>query len=257
MRRLLVLIACLLPLFAHGVEQYRYRVVEKQAQSRDLFTQGMEIHDGTLFFSSGQYGKSRLLRINLATGKTQLARRLNRAFFAEGLTVIGDRIYQLTWQNRVMLVFHRDTLEPLARHSLPGEGWGLTNNGEHLIYSDGSARLHFLDPLTGERQHSITVTESNKPLQRLNELEWINGEIWANIWLQERVVTINPDTGHVTRSINLEGLLQQDERDGTDVLNGIAYDREQDAVWVTGKYWPWRFHIELVPEHPPRAGDSR
>jgi glutamine cyclotransferase len=243
---------------ALAVDQYRYRVIDRQPQSRSLFTQGLEIRGDDLYLSSGHYGRSKLLRFDLQTGELELQRHLAANHFAEGITLLGERVFQLTWRSRLMLVYDSETLQPVTRHELPGEGWGLTNDGHRLIYSDGSASLHFVDPDSGRREHSITVTENGRPLGRLNELEWIDGAIWANVWLTNRIVIIDPATGAVTGNIDLSGLLSTaDRRNGTDVLNGIAYDRQRKALWLTGKHWPYRFHVELLPIDAPPAGDSR
>lgn len=244
----LLLLLCLLPYPVVALDSYTYEVVDKQAQPRALFTQGFEINDGQLYISSGKYGKSKLLRFNLATGKLEASKRVSNRYFAEGLTVLNDRIFQLTWRAKTMLIYAQTDLERSGMHTLPGEGWGLTNNGESLIYSDGSATLRYMDPHSGSIEQHITVLENGKPLGRLNELEWINGSIWANVWLTNRVVVIDPNSGKVTASIDLAGLLpERERRTGTDVLNGIAFDRQREAIWVTGKHWPWRYQIAVKP----------
>lgn len=237
------------------------KVLEQQPLPRTLFTQGLEIRDDKLYLSTGHYGKSKLLRYQLPSGKLEAARALDKRLFAEGLTVLKQRVYQLTWRAKIMLIYDEDTLLARGSHRLPGEGWGLTNDGQSLIFSDGSAQLHFMSPDSGEVLRSIRVTENALPVARLNELEWINGEIWANVWLTNRIVIIEPESGEVTASIDLEGLLPETERRlDTDVLNGIAFDARHKAIWVTGKRWPWRYRIALVPpprEKPQPAGVSR
>jgi glutamine cyclotransferase len=256
-RRLAGLLAVLLlasPAAYADVEQFNARVLERKAQSRDHFVQGLEIHNGQLYVGTGTYGGSGLFRYDFGSGALLDARPLDRRIFGEGVTVLGDRVYQLTWRNRAMLVYDRQTLEPLGRYPLPGEGWGLTNDGEHLWYSDGSDRLHRLDPDDGRRLHTLRVTERGRPLRALNELEWIDGRIWANVWRSERVVIIDPISGEVTGSVDLRGLLRDaDRRRDTDVLNGIALDPATGGIWVTGKRWPWLFRIEPIPvqETPP------
>lgn len=257
-RASLILLCLLLSLPAAAVEQYGYRVLERKPLDRANFVQGLEIHDGKLYVSSGNYGQSRLMRYDFASGELEVSKRLHPRLFAEGLTLFGNFIYQLTWRERLLLVFDRDTMEPLRTHPLPGEGWGLTNNGEHLIYSDGSDRLFFLDPATQQFARTVTVTENGRPLRRINELEWIDGKIWANVWQTERVVVIDPDTGVVTASIDLRDLLATSDRRGdTDVLNGIARDPVDGAIWVTGKRWPWLYRIELVSKNRPSSAESR
>lgn len=242
-----------------AIDQYSYRVLDKKPQARDLFVQGLEIHDGLLYLSAGNYGESRLLRYHLDSGEQETSRKLHPRVFAEGLTVLGDRVYQLTWRERMMLVFGKDKLEALEWFPIAGQGWGLTNNGSELIYSDGSDKLHYLSPESRRIKHSIAVTENGQPLTLLNELEWVEGKIWANIWQRNRIVIIDPDNGVVTASIDLSGLLPASERHSdTDVLNGIARNPVDGSIWVTGKRWPWRYQIELIEQiEPPADGNSR
>jgi glutamine cyclotransferase len=249
--RALSLLLCLAPGLAWAVDQFTYRVVEKLPQSRQHFVQGLQIIDGQLYVSSGNYGQSRLVRYSFPGGDLEAVRRLHPRIFAEGVTVLGDRVYQLTWRNRLMLVYDRGELKPERSYPLPGEGWGLTTDGEYLIYSDGSDKLHFVAPETGRIERSVAVTESGKPLHRLNELEWVNGKVWSNVWQTDRVVIIDPATGRVTGSIDLAGLLPEEERRaGTDVLNGIARNPDDGAIWVTGKRWPWMYRLEVLPKRP-------
>lgn len=258
--RTIILILAFSSLPAWPVEKYGYRVVDRMPQSREHFIQGLEIADGQLYISTGLYGRSRLLRYSLEDGRESGRYVLDQRLFAEGLTVLDDSIYQLTWRSKIMLVYQRADLKPRVRFRLPGEGWGLTNNGKMLIYSDGSNRLHFMQPQNGIIMRSIGVTEEGRPLTRLNELEWIDGKVWANIWMSNRIVMIDPANGEVTGSIDLSGLLPvSEQRPGTDVLNGIAYNQADSSIWVTGKRWPWIYRIELVPiesatkETPPNG----
>ncbi|CAA0098463.1 Uncharacterised protein [Halioglobus japonicus] len=247
LRILLLLIGCL-PLLAWPVEQYHVKVIDQKPQARDIFVQGLEILDDYLYVSAGNYGESRLLRYHFADGRLDAGQSLDEQFFAEGLTVLDKHIYQLTWRNRAMLVYRKSDLEFQRWLPIGGEGWGLTNNGTELIYSDGSARLHFISPTDAHILRSITVTEGGRPVTLLNELEWVEGTIWANIWHSDRIVIIDPHTGEVTASIDLQGLLPAAEhRPDTDVLNGIARNPADGAIWVTGKRWPWIYRIELQP----------
>lgn len=226
---------------------YGYRVLEKLPQSRENFVQGLQILDNQLYVSTGRYGSSMLLRYRMSDGKLETQKRVHESLFAEGLTVFGDRIYQLTWRSRLVLVYNKADLRGIAYFKIPGQGWGLTHNHSELIYSDGSHRLHYMSPETGAISHSIDVTENGLPVPRLNELEWIDGHIWANVWQTDRIVIINPDSGEVTASVDLSGLLGAEERlPDTDVLNGIARDPEDGSIWVTGKRWPWLYQIELI-----------
>jgi len=227
---------------------YGYRLLEKQPQPRQDFVQGLQILDDRLYVSTGGYGHSQLLRYDLHSGQLEAARRLDPRLFGEGLAVVGERIYQLTWRARLLLVYERASLQPIEWFRIPGEGWGITYNGAQLIYSDGSDRLFFMQPDSGEITHSIEVTLDGQPVARLNELEWIDGKIWANVWQTDDIVIIDPANGEVTARLDLNGLLpDSDRRAGTDVLNGIAQNPKDGAIWVTGKRWPWRYRIELVP----------
>ncbi len=242
---IIVLLAWAAP--ALSLTEYTVRVLEQRAQPRDNFVQGLEIHDGMLYVSTGQYGKSRLLRYRFSDMALERGRRLHPRVFAEGLTVLDDAVYQLTWKNRVVFTYRRSDFDYLSHLSLPGEGWGLTNDGENLIYSDGSDQLYTMSPQSGKILRTLRVTQGGRPVRRLNELEWVDGAIWANIWGTDHIVVINPDSGEVTATIDLTGLLPEAERKpGTDVLNGIARDPATGDLWVTGKHWPWLYRIELV-----------
>lgn len=239
---------------AGAAESLHYRVVDQKPLSRDYFTQGLEIVDGQLYLSSGLYGKSRLLRMRFDDLAVQADRKLDARLFAEGVTVLGDEVFQLTWRSRALLVYRREGLAPARLMRISGQGWGLTNDGASLFYSDGSHRLFVMAPDTGAITRTIEVTQNGAPVSRLNELEWIDGEIWANVWRSDRIVIIRPDTGEVRASIDLSGLLPASERRAdTDVLNGIARDPATGAVWITGKRWPWLYRIEVTASRP----DSR
>ncbi len=261
--RVLVFIVGCLPLFAWPVQQYAVKVIDRKPQPRDNFVQGLEILDGYWYVSVGNYGESRLLRYHFSDGSVDAEKHLDDTFFAEGLTVLGDSIYQLTWRNRGMLVYRKSDFEFQRWLPIKGEGWGMTNNGTELVYSDGSAQLHFLSPDNARLLRSVTVTERGRPVTLLNELEWVDGKIWANIWQSERIVIIDPVSGDVTASIDLQGLLPPTEyRPGTDVLNGIARNPSDGSIWVTGKRWPWIYRIELqpiagIPENPHGRSNSR
>jgi glutamine cyclotransferase len=227
---------------------YGYKITGKIPQPRENFVQGLQIVDGHLYMSTGNYGQSKLRRYRLSDGALQSERRVDNRLFAEGLAVLGERIYQLTWKSRLVLVYNKANLQGLEYFRIPGQGWGLTTDGQSLIYSDGSHQLHYLSPETKNITHSISVTENGRPIRQINELEWIDGQIWANIWQTDRIVMIDPKSGAVSAVINLQGLLPIEERQaGTDVLNGIAWNPDDGSVWVTGKRWPWIYQIELIP----------
>ena len=248
MLRIILLSLVCLTLTAQAQQNYSYKVLETKPQSRQNFVQGLEIVGDFLYVGTGHYGQSHLLRYRLSDGALDSGRRLNPNMFGEGITVFNGKVYQLTWQNRMALVYKEADLTPLEWFAIPGEGWGITHNDSSLIYSDGSDKLHFLNPETQTIERSLAVTLNGQPLARLNELEWIEGEIWANVWGTDRIVIINPNTGEVTGNIHLSGLLPLEQREpGTDVLNGIARDPANGDIWVTGKRWPFLYRIELVP----------
>lgn len=258
-RALGMAVAMCLATCAQAQVQYSYQILDKKPQARDLFVQGLEIHDNQLYLSAGNYGESRLLRYHFDSGNLETMRKLHPRIFAEGITVLNGRIYQLTWRERMMLVFSKDEMKALEWFPLVGQGWGLTNNGTDLVYSDGSDQLHYLSPVTKKITHSVTVTENGMAIRNINELEWIDGKIWANIWQQDRVVIIDPTTGVVSASVDLSGLLPvSDRRSNTGVLNGIARNPTDGSIWVTGKRWPWLYQIEIIEkiEHPA-TGNSR
>ena len=226
---------------------YDYKVTAKKPLDRANFVQGLQILDGHLYVSNGNYGVSTLRRYQFSDGKLLTERPVDPRLFAEGMTVLENRIYQLTWKSGLVLVYDKDTLAGIEYFRIPGEGWGLTHNGEQLIYSDGSHRLHYLSPEAKAVIRSIEVKENGLPVSKLNELEWIDGQIWANVWTTDRIVIIDPESGEVTASVNLQGILPLEERreGSTDVLNGIARDPDDGSIWVTGKRWPWLYQIEL------------
>jgi len=247
-RALLTLAVCLITLPVLAVEQYGYRVLERKPLGRENFVQGLEIVGDYLYLSSGLYGQSRLRRYEFDTGVLLDERPLDPRLFAEGITVLDDKVYQLTWRSKLGLIYLKDGLSPHQLFQIPGEGWGLTNDGKQLIYSEGSAQLYFIDPASMAITRTLEVTENGSPVSLLNELEWIDGRVWANVWRSHRLVVINPQTGTVEASISLQGLLApEDYQPDTDVLNGIALDRRDGSIWVTGKRWPWLFRIERLP----------
>ena len=223
-----------------------YRVVHAYPHDRDAFTQGLIYLDGFLYESTGLNGKSSLRMTELATGKVLQKQPVGAQYFAEGMTNFAGKLYQLTWQNGVAFVYDRFSFKLLRQHNYTGEGWGLTNDGKRLILSDGSAQLRFIDPVTFAVTSKITVTDQGRPIDRLNELEYVKGEILANVWQTELIARISPTTGKVLGWIDLSGLLTPSEMQGIDVLNGIAYDAKQDRLFITGKLWPKLFEIKIT-----------
>ncbi len=230
------------------VTYYTYEIVYAYPHDREAFTQGLVFKDDVLYEGTGLRGLSSLRKTALETGEILQMHQLPNKFFGEGITVIGDKIFQLTWQSKTGFVYNRETFQQLGEFTYPTEGWGLTHDGNHLIMSDGSSTIHFIDPVSFEEIASIQVFDDNGPVNRLNELEYIKGKIYANVWQTDRIVIINPQTGKVTGWIDLKGLLNPDELiQPVDVLNGIAYDATTDQLFVTGKLWPKLFEIDLIP----------
>ncbi|MCS7301015.1 MAG: glutaminyl-peptide cyclotransferase [Fimbriimonadales bacterium] len=241
------------PESAADIPVYRYRIVNTFPHDRNAFTQGLEFHNGFLYESTGLYGQSSLRKVELRTGRVLQIHRLPREYFAEGATIFGDRIYQLTWQNGVCFVYDLSSFRQVKQFRYDGEGWGLTNDGKHLIMSDGSETITFRDPETFAEVRKITVRAQGKPVIYLNELEYIEGEIWANIWHSDMIARIDPQTGLVKAWIDMEGL-PVNNRGIEDVLNGIAYDRQNKRIFVTGKNWSKLFEIE--PIAPSKGADK-
>lgn len=226
---------------------FGYRIVNEYPHDSDAYTQGLVYIDDTLYEGTGLEGESTLRRVDLETGEVLQSHELNDDYFGEGIVVVDDLIYQLTWQNQICIVYDRETLEPLQTFDYQTEGWGLTTDGERLIMSDGSDLLFFRDPETFEQTGTIAVRDGDTPVPRLNELEYVEGEVWANVWQTDRIARIDPETGEVTGWIDLIGLLSPLDRLQDDgVLNGIAYDEATDRIFVTGKLWPNLFEIELI-----------
>ena len=228
---------------------YTYEVVAQYPHSRTSYTQGLQFIDGELWEGPGEYGSSRILRTELATGKILESKAISKEEFGEGLTILGDKIYQLTWLNGKLHIYDRKTLKHLATHSYKGEGWGLTSDGSKLYMSDGTHTIRVINPETLQQERRFAVTLRGESLQYLNELEWIDGKIWANIYTTDYIAIINPQSGVVEGLINLTGILPMKERDHkTDVLNGIAYDADTKRIFVTGKNWSKLFEIRVIAQ---------
>lgn len=228
------------------IARYSYEVVKRWPHDRGAFTQGLVFRGGSLLESTGLNGHSSLREVNLETGRVLKQVALPQVYFAEGLAVVGAQIFQLTWQNQKAFVYDADTFQAQKEFAYEGEGWGLASDGQLLMLSDGTARIRFMDAATFAVKRTLEVTREGKPLDRLNELEFIHGEIFANVWQTDDVVRIDPATGIVHGVIDFSGLLgPQDRGPDTDVLNGIAYDAQGDRLFITGKRWPWVFEVRL------------
>lgn len=228
-----------------------YTVLHVYPHDPHAFTQGIEYRDGVLYEGTGLNGQSTLRKVELATGKVLQQTTVAPDHFGEGITTWGQTILQLTWQSQLGFVYDRSTFKQLRTFKYTGEGWGLTHNATELIMSDGSASLRFIDPKTLMETHRLLVTDAGIVIRDLNELEWVNGEIYANIWQTNFIARISPASGRVLGWIDLTGLLSPEEqRGGADVLNGIAYDAAGRRLFVTGKLWPKVFQIQIVPKKP-------
>lgn len=232
---------------ASGVTpKFSVEVVQTYPHDANAFTQGLIFRDGKLLESTGKEGRSSLRSVDLASGKVLKQVDVAPEYFAEGMTALNGKIYQLTWQHQVGFIYDYWTFQPLGQFNYGGEGWGLTNDGTSLILSDGSNRLRFLDPGTFKVTRTIAVTDGGKKVNQLNELEYINGEIYANIWHDQRIVTINPSNGAVTAWIDCSSLVPRSgAHDEEAVLNGIAVDETSGRLFVTGKLWPKLFEIKV------------
>tara|TARA_R110000868_G_scaffold35549_1_gene127382 strand:- start:41818 stop:42594 length:777 start_codon:yes stop_codon:yes gene_type:complete len=237
------LMACAQPA---ALTTQRPEVIATYPHDTSAFTQGLFMHDGQLFESTGQVGESSLRRVDLTTGSVLQQVNINPPIFGEGSARIGDEIYMVSWVSEAGFIFNAETFELIDQFSYPGEGWGLTTDGTSLILSDGSPQLRVLDPATMELVRTLDVTLNGRPVRRINELEWIDGEIWANIWETRTIIRINPESGVVTGLIDLTALIPDGlEGDRSAVANGIAWNSETGQIFLTGKLWPVLYEIRL------------
>lgn len=250
----LALLLFSLPVAAE-VPIYDYQIVARYPHNTASFTQGLEFRDGFLYEGTGKNGRSTLSKINFEDGQVLQSKRLASRYFGEGISIVGERIFQLTWQSNIVFVYDLESFETITSHYHPTEGWGLTFDGEQLILSDGSATLQFIDPETFQVSRTVEVTLQGRPIRNLNELEYINGEVWANVWMTNEIVRIDPASGNINSVVDLNGLIDETTVGGSDgVLNGIAWipnaDPEAGAgsgrLFVTGKLWADLFEIEIA-----------
>lgn len=239
--------AASLALPSQSIPHYGYKVVHVYPHDPTAFTQGLEYRDGVLYEGTGLKGQSTLRREDLSTGRVLQQISVAPEYFGEGITVLGPQIFELTWQSQIGFVYNRDSFEQIKKFSYTGEGWGLTNDGRQIYMSDGTSQIRCLDPATLAEIRRFSVRDGTAPVHWLNELEWIKGELFANVWQTDKIVRISPADGKVMGWIDLSGLLTDSERAaGADVLNGIAYDSTKDRIFVTGKLWPKLFEIQLT-----------
>ena len=223
-----------------------YTVVRAYPHDSSAFTQGLEFSDGFFYEGTGLNGSSSIRKVRLETGEVLQRQSLAREHFGEGITLVGTTLYQLTWQSGVAFLYDRATFRQLRTVKYAGEGWGLTHDGTSLIMSDGSEELRFLDPATFRERSRIKVTGVGQPVKNLNELEYVKGEVFANVWMTDYIARIDPASGHVRGYIDLRGLMAKNTVSNDAVLNGIAYDAATDRLFVTGKLWPRVFEIKLT-----------
>lgn len=243
---ILCLMLCTISCKAGSPKRYNIEVVKEYNHDTGAYTQGLFFNGGQLYESTGQFGESTMRIVNLQTGRVQRKLDFSRKYFAEGSVILGDKLYILTWTNKVAFVYDAATLEYRQSYSYPREGWGLTTDGTQLIASDGSSRLYFLSP-EFKLQKTVNVVLNGRPVRYLNELEWIGGKIWANVYTTDLIVIIDPKSGEVEATVNCGGLLPDKLRKpDTDVLNGIAADAD-GRIYLTGKNWPRLYEIKLVP----------
>ncbi|MFO7286810.1 MAG: glutaminyl-peptide cyclotransferase [Gammaproteobacteria bacterium] len=228
-------------------KHWRVEVKASYPHDPEAFTQGLAFHEGRLYEGTGQYGRSSIRRIALPSGEIEAMQPLSALYFGEGITIFDGKLHQLTWVNQVGFVYDLETFERVATFRYEGEGWGLTHDGKHLIMSNGSERIVFLDPSTYEVVRTIRVRSEGRPVVRLNELEYVDGEIWANIWYEDRIARIDPRDGEVVGWIDASRVYPRSERGREDVLNGIAYDPKSRRLIITGKNWPRLYEVEVVP----------
>lgn len=229
---------------------YTYRTVNVFPHDPTAFTQGLVYQDGVFYEGTGLRGQSTLRRVDPATGQVLQGLRLPDQYFGEGIALLDDRLFQITWQENVGFIYDKDSFDLLGTWNYVGEGWGLATDGQRLIMSDGSHELRFLDPDTLAEMGRVPVLDGDgQPVTRLNELEWVEGEVWANVWQTDLIARVDPASGRLLGWIDLAGLLPDEDRAAqrVDVLNGIAYDAATGRLFVTGKWWPKLFEIELAP----------
>lgn len=232
---------------AGGTPEYGYEVVHSYPHDPHAYTQGLFFLNGIMYESTGLWGESSIRKVRFETGEVLEKRDIPEQYFGEGIINWKDRLLEITWKSELGFIYNLATFAPTGQFKYPGEGWGLTQDSKRIIMSDGTAELRFWDPETLREMGRVTVTDDTGPVKELNELEWVKGEVYANVYQTDRIARINPSNGKVTGWIDLSGILNPADRTGNeDVLNGIAYDARTNRLFVTGKRWPKLFEIRLV-----------
>jgi glutaminyl-peptide cyclotransferase len=233
-----------------GSPVHSYEVINSYPHDPDAYTQGLIIHNGQMYEGTGHYGKSSLRAVDLETGDVQKIIELSRMNFGEGVTIFSGKIIQLTWRSGTGYIYDSETFERIGEFNYKGEGWGITHDSSHLIMSTGGSELNFLDPVTFRIVNTLPVWDDSGPVYGLNELEYVNGEVWANVYPTDLIARINPDTGEINSWIYLEGLLDAESPERRpEILNGIAFDHETKKLYLTGKYWPRLYEVEIIEDN--------
>ena len=224
-----------------------YQLISTRSHDTTAYTQGLQMTGGRLFESTGLHGESTVRELEPATGKILRKRPLAKTVFGEGLAIIGQEMWVLTWKENTVYVLEPDTFKPIRTHTYKGEGWGLTTDGKQLVMSDGSSDLKFINPRDFTVMKTLAVMDGKSSVKNLNELEWLNGQIFANIYMTDKIARISPESGQVTGWLDWAGLRNQlTKPNRAEVLNGIAHDAASGNLLVTGKYWPQMFEIKIV-----------
>jgi len=223
-----------------------YKIIETLPHNTEYFTEGFEFYDNKLFEGTGNNGSSIIASYNPNSQKVYNSLSIDNEYFGEGITVLNNKIYQLTYKNKLGFIYDVNTFKKIGEFNFESEeGWGLTNDGKNLIMSDGTSKIHYIDPISFKRIKSIEVCDKNGTISNINELEYVDGIIYSNVWMTETILKIDANTGKVLAYINMNGLLNQFNKSSIDVLNGIAYNKKEDLFYVTGKYWPKMFKVKF------------
>jgi len=232
--------------YFNNIPMYSYNIINTYSHDARAFTEGLVYEDGFFYESTGKYNESTLRKVDLETGEILKLHKLSDNYFGEGIAIYDNKIFQLTWKTNVGFIYDKDTFSLINKFYYNTEGWGLTHNDEHLIMSDGTDEINFLNPKNFKKVYSIKVHDEFRPITRLNELEFIQGEIYANVWRTDKIARICPHSGKITGWIDLKGLLSPKEYKIAGTLNGITYDKQNNRIFVTGKMWPKIFEIKLI-----------